>query len=211
MRAGWIFASALLGLSVVSSAIAQGPHSEADNSTDTPRLHRSAQPIDEADDRTHGFRRGARIGEMRQRYREATPEQRRQMRAKRLRRMESFGPRGRRSGALAGMSREDRVALRAEVGALPDEERHELRRKLRHFHSLPENEQAELKQRFSALRTLDSVEQDQIQHNTERWNQMDPKRREELRDTWQRFRALPPDVQQEVLDKALLEESTSAP
>ncbi len=212
MRLGWIVTIACYVLGVASSALAQHPSLEEDRPTDAPASRRTheADEMDEMDEAQHRIPlRRARMSEMRERFRDATPEQRSEMRAERLRRMESFELRGRGNNALAEMSREEREALRAEVRALPDEERHELRRKLRHFHSLPESEQAELKQRFGALRSLDSSEKEQIEQNTRRWNQMPPHRREELRNTWERFRALPPDLQQEVLEKALVEASAN--
>lgn len=209
MRTGWLVTVLCLMLGAAGSALAQGSNREDDRRTDASHPHRRMYPMGEMKDGQHPSpRRRAQIREMRERYRDATPERRREMRVERLARFEFHE---RRNRALAGMSREERAALRAEVRALPAEERHELRRKLRHFHSLPQSEQAELKQRFGALRSLDSAEQEQIEHNTERWNQMAPHQREELRATWKRFRELPPDLQQEVLDRALLEASPGPP
>jgi hypothetical protein len=215
MRIGWLVAVAWYLLGLTGSALAQDPSWEQDRPTDAShsdsadRADREMQPMGASDvvQADELPPRRARMREIRRRYRDATPEHRKEMRAERLRRMHSFEFRRHADSAMAQMSREQRAALRAEVRALPDEERRELRRKLRHFHSLSEIEQAELKQRFGALRALDSVEQEQIDYNSERWKQMPPHRRAELRDTWKRFRALPLEVQQEVLGKALLDAS----
>jgi hypothetical protein len=143
--------------------------------------------------------------EMRERFRDATPLERREIRERHLDRMRQFSddnPR-RRDDAWQQLSREDRMAIRDEVDALPPAERHDLRTKIRHFHALPPEEQAELQRRFGQLRSLEPGEQTEVHDNARRFQEMDPEVQDRLRDTMRRFRDLPPEKQQEWLDRAL--------
>ena len=117
------------------------------------------------------------------------------------------GQRERRSLGEFEFSSRERYLLRARFHQLRDEERKELREKIRNMRELPAAERELLRERLREMKSLSEDEVLALHEKAERWDAMSDAKREALRVQMRRLRALPTDERLELLERVLDEKS----
>ena len=170
--------------------------------------------------------------EMRERFRAASPEERKRMRGELFRDMEplererfreqmisdrkarqrarrhleplSEDARAALRSEFGQMSREERRGMREQVRAMKPEDRRALRDKLSRIQSLRDTEQQELRDSLAELRSFDAGERELIDTNARRFREnFTEAEREKFRGAWQRLKKMDAEKRNRILDQLL--------
>jgi len=145
-----------------------------------------------------------------ERWRDAAPRERREMRARSRERWERATPRERRifrrgmvglRHAVPEFSEIERLVLLRNLFALPKAERQALRKRLRKIDDLSVSERAQLTRELRAIADRPSGESDRIGRNVDRWKDMPEADREQYREQMRRFRALSTEERRKLLNE----------
>ena len=99
----------------------------------------------------------------------------------------------------------ERERLRRRLRHLEPEERRKMTERMLRYQSLPQAQQQELRDRMMQLRSFEPTESARIQRNARQFQSLPEAERRQLREAWQRLRALPPDEREKKLENLLSE------